>query len=89
MSDELIEKINKLRKERDAVILAHNYQIGEVQDIADFTGDSLGLSIEASKVTAKVILFCGVYFMAETGVIIPCCSSSAMTSANGNPTTLL
>ena len=70
MSDELAEKINKLRKERDAVILAHNYQIGEVQDIADFTGDSLGLSIEASKVTAKVIVFCGVYFMAETAKII-------------------
>ena len=69
-NEELIQKILELKKERDAIILAHNYQIGEVQDIADYTGDSLGLSIEASKVTASVILFCGVNFMAETAAII-------------------
>ena len=67
---EVLDRIAALRKERQAVILAHNYQIGEVQDIADYTGDSLGLSQEAARSRAEVIVFCGVHFMAETAAIL-------------------
>ncbi|OHB68580.1 MAG: quinolinate synthase [Planctomycetes bacterium RBG_13_62_9] len=70
MSQNVLSEIQELKRRRRAVILAHNYQPAEIQDLADFCGDSLGLSVEASKTDADVVVFCGVRFMAETAKIL-------------------
>ncbi len=70
MQDEIRQQIKELLKEQNGLLLAHNYMRDEVQEIADITGDSLALSIEASKTGADVILFCGVHFMAESAAIL-------------------
>lgn len=68
--DSLIEEVRALARERDAVILAHNYQVAPVQDAADFVGDSLGLALEAQRTSARRIIFCGVHFMAESAKVL-------------------
>src|SRR5438067_12613788 len=68
--EDLQSEIRELARARNAVVLAHNYERPEVQDVADFVGDSLGLSREAAKTEAEVIVFCGVHYMAETAAVL-------------------
>ena len=94
--DKYIQEIFSLKKERDAIILAHNYQLPEIQDVADFIGDSLALSRKAEKANAKTIIFCGVHFMAETAsiicpdknVLIPDMTAGCSLAASINPNEL-
>ena len=82
LKESIVTQIRKLKEHRKAVILAHNYQLPEVQDIADYVGDSLGLSRKAAATDAGVIVFCGVYFMAETASIL-CPDKTVLIPDNG------